>query len=371
MSEIFVAAGQSIQAAINSAAPGDTVAVEAGTYTDQFLQISQSITLQAVDGEVLLRETQQPPDGKAMITEHGAAVAINGFDIAGVSVPDNNGAAVRYEGGSLTLSNDYFHDNQEGLLGAADPTGSISIDHSEFAHNGDGSGSTHNLYIGQIANFSLTNSYVHDAVVGHEVKSRAANNTITGNRIFDNSGSASYSVDLPNGGNSNISNNVIEQGPNTQNPYIIAYGEEGLASGYGTSVAITGNTIVNDDPSGRFLLDPPGTPVSFTGNSVFGLTAAQLPASSDTVLLASRPSLDTSAMTFINPTSGGPPPPPPPPPLTLDQYHTLEADLFASYAATHPTVWSSPSAMGAIITEVSSTTVLLTPPPGDLWTPHT
>ena len=52
-----------------------------------------------------------------------------------------------------------------------------------------------------IASFSITNSYIHDAVVGHEVKSRAANNIITGNRIFDNNGSASYSIDMPNGGN--------------------------------------------------------------------------------------------------------------------------------------------------------------------------
>jgi hypothetical protein len=302
MATITVNPGGDIQAAINAAAAGDTVDVEAGTYTNQFLTIEQSITLQAVDGEVLLRTNggAQPPDGKAMITEGqpGLSVAVNGFDIAGVTVPDSNGAAIRYEGGTLTLSNDYFHDNQEGLLGAADPNGSISIDHSEFSHNGDGSGSTHNIYVGQIANFSLTNSYIHDAVVGHEVKSRAANNTITGNRIFDNTGSASYSIDLPNGGNATISNNQIEQGANTQNPFIIAYGEEGLASGYGTSVGISGNTIVNDDPSGRGILDSLGTTIGFTNNSVFGLTGGQLSsgplAESGTTFLTTRPTLDTS-----------------------------------------------------------------------------
>jgi hypothetical protein len=238
----------------------------------------------------------------------GISVAINGFDISGVVVPDRNGAAVRYEGGSLTLSNDYFHGNQEGLLGAADPGGSISIDHSEFASNGDGSGSTHNIYLGAVASFTLTNSYIHDAVVGHEVKSRAANNTITGNRIFDNGGSASYSIDLPNGGNATISGNTIEQGPNTQNPFIVAYGEEG-ASNPGAAFAITGNTIVNDDPSGRFLLDSATQP-TLSGNSVWGLDPSV--AGSDTVLLASRPSLDTSSLSFISNPGGDPPPAPPP-----------------------------------------------------------
>lgn len=380
---LTVATGQSIQAAIDAAASGDTIDVAAGTYNDQFLSIGKSITLQAVGGEVVMTTDTSPPDGKAMITEGqpGLSVAINGFDISGVAVADHNGAAIRYEGGALALSNDFFHNNQEGLLGAADPNGSISIDRSEFAENGDGSGSTHNIYVGAIASFRLTNSYVHDAVVGHEIKSRAVSNSITGNRIFDNGGSASYSIDLPNGGNATISGNTIEQGPNTQNPAIIAYGEEG-ASNPGTSFAITGNTIVNDDPSGRFLLDPATQP-TLSGNSVWGLSAT-----GDTVLLASRPSLDTSVMTFVNPPAAQPPPPtepppppvsppppvipptpPPPPALTLDQYHAMVAADFQGYAAAHPEVWISPTAVGAIITEITSTTIL-THVPGDLWTPQ-
>ena len=383
MATLTVSDGQSIQAAINAASSGDTIDVQAGTYVDQFLTVEQSLTLQAVGGEVLLTEDTSPPDGKAMITEGvaGINVAINGFDISGVTVPDGNGAAIRYEGGALTLSNDYFHDNQEGLLGAADPNGTIAIDHSEFASNGDGSGSTHNIYVGAVASFTLSDSYIHDAVVGHEVKSRAANNTITGNRIFDNNGSASYSIDLPNGGNATISGNTLAQWPDYQFPFIVAYGEEG-ASNPGTSFAITGNTVVNDDPSGRFLLDSATQP-TLSGNSVWGL-----PATGDTVLLASRPSLDTSAMTFVNPPAAQPPPPtepppppvsppppvmlptpPPPPALTLDQYHAMEVTDFQGYAAAHPEVWISPTAIGAIITEITSTTIL-THVPGDLWTPQ-
>ena len=35
----------------------------------------------------------------------------------------------------------------------------------------------------------ITNSYIHDAIVGHEIKIRAQTNTITDNRILDNAGS--------------------------------------------------------------------------------------------------------------------------------------------------------------------------------------
>ena len=64
MATLTVGVGQSIQDAINAAASGDTIDVQAGTYTDQFLTIRTSITLQAVGGEVLMRETTSRPTAR-------------------------------------------------------------------------------------------------------------------------------------------------------------------------------------------------------------------------------------------------------------------------------------------------------------------
>jgi pectin methylesterase-like acyl-CoA thioesterase len=47
MTVLNVAAGASIQAAIDAASSGDTIDVQAGTYTNQFLSIEKSVTLQA------------------------------------------------------------------------------------------------------------------------------------------------------------------------------------------------------------------------------------------------------------------------------------------------------------------------------------
>ena len=63
--------------------------------------------------------------------------------------------------------------------------GTITIDHTEFAANGKGDGYTHNIYVGKIGTLQITNSYIHDAVVGHEIKSRADNTIILNNRIID------------------------------------------------------------------------------------------------------------------------------------------------------------------------------------------
>jgi hypothetical protein len=303
MTVLTVGPGQqfaTIDAAVVAANPGDTIDVQAGIYTNDFIGIYKNLTLQAVGGVAQLVATVDSPNGKAIVDEGGAgiAVTINGFDISGAVVPDGNGAAIRYEGGSLSLNDVYFHNNQEGLLGAADPNGTISVDHSEFAFNGDGSGFTHNIYAGRIASLVITNSYFHDANEGHEIKSRAANTTITNDRIFDNNGTASYSIDLPNGSNATIQNDVIEQGPFSDNPNIIAYGEEGV-SNPGTNVLIADNTIVNDLPSSnaQVILNRSSTPLNFTDNQVYGTTRlvnGPLNASG-TVFLTTRPTLDTSS----------------------------------------------------------------------------
>ena len=316
MTTLTVGSGQqyaTIAAAVNASSAGDTIAVQAGTYTNDWLSIDHDLTLTAMNGWVkLVTNNAQPPDGKAYITESGN-VTISGFDVSGVTVGDHNGAALRYQGGNLVLSNVYFHNNQEGLLGAADPAGTISINNSEFANNGDGSGSTHNIYVGDIASFTLTNSYIHDAIVGHEVKSRAASNTITGNRIFDNSGSASYSIDLPNGGVANVTGNIIEQGPNTQNPAIFAWGEEGIT--HPGMAFISGNTVVNDDLASNAYGVLAASPVSYTNNSDWNLSNLGNVAASGDTNLSARPPLDLTPIAFGGTTTQPPPPPVPPPPV--------------------------------------------------------
>src|SRR5205085_2158591 len=112
-------------------------------------------------------------------------VTIDHLEFAGAAVSDGNGAGIRYQGGTLTVTNSWFHDNQDGILGGPDPAGVINIDHSEFDHNGEGDGQSHNLYIGHISSFTFTNSYSHDANVGHELKSRANTTIITNSRFDD------------------------------------------------------------------------------------------------------------------------------------------------------------------------------------------
>ncbi len=277
MATLTVGTGQqytTIADAVAASSSGDTINVEAGTYTNDFVTISHDLTLNAVGGTVTMVATEQPPDGKAMIDEGGAGVSvtINGFDMSGVTVPDGNGAAIRYEGGNLTLNNDTIHNNQEGLLSASDPNGTITIDNSTFSSNGAGDGYTHNIYAGDIASLTVENSTITAADVGHDIKSRAATTTVLDNTITDGAtGTASYEVDLPRGGNATIEGNVIEKGANAQNPIAISYGEEGNLYADG-SLTVAGNTILNDDTgaSTTAVKNATSTTASITGNSLYG-----------------------------------------------------------------------------------------------------
>src|SRR4051794_19231042 len=321
MSSFVVGSGQqyaTIAAAVDAAQDGDIVNVQAGTYTNDFINIDKNLTLNAVGGTVTLSATAQPPNGKAILTEgaSGLTINVNGFAFTGATVPDGNGAGIRYEGGTLNITNSHFYNNQNGILGGSDPNGVISISSSQFDHNGTGDGHTHNMYIGDIAQFTLDNSYTHDANVGHEIKSRAENNTITNNRILDNNSTSSYEIDLPNGGNATISGNTIQQGVNSQNPNIIAYGEEGNLHA-GTSLSVTGNTIVNDMGRGAALWNAGSGTATLANNSVygFGLTALVAGAGNEsgTTVLANRPTLDTSAVNLPAPTATSVPTPTPDP----------------------------------------------------------
>ncbi len=280
MTTITVGNGEkysTIAAAVAASSSGDTINVDAGTYTNDVLVISHSLTLQAVGGTVNLVGTTQPANQKGLIEEGapGANVSINGFDISGATVKDANGAGIRYEGGNLTLTNVNIHNNQNGILSAADSSGSITIANSTFADNGIGDGKTHNIYVGAIGSLTVEDSTITSAQVGHDIKSRAASTTITGNTITDGStGTASYEVDLTNGGVGDIENNYIEKGANAQNPIAITFGEEGNVYA-NSSLTVAGNTIVNDYTAHNTtaVVNRTGATVNVSGNQLYGWTS--------------------------------------------------------------------------------------------------
>ena len=299
MSSLTVGPGKqyaTLAAAIAASNNGDVIQVQAGTYTNDFATINTKITIEGVGGMVNLVATAPPPNGKAILVTN-TDVTLDNIAFSGAKVADGNGAGVRYQTGNLTINDCYFHNNQNGLLADGDAAGSISITNSEFADNGTTSGLTHNIYVGAVGSFSITGSYVTAANTGNEIQSRALVNAITNNRIVDGpTATASYSINLPNGGVDTVSGNTIEQGPHSQNEAIINFGGATAENGgtyAASSLTISGNTILNDEPvaGARAIVNNSTVTVNFSDNSVYGLTASQLAGGTGGV--------DVSSTTFL------------------------------------------------------------------------
>ncbi len=364
MATLTVGTGEefsTLAAAVAASHNGDVIDVQAGTYTNDFATITTNITIQGVGGMVNLVATQSPPNGKAILTTD-ADVTLDHIAFSGASVPDGNGAGIRYETGNLTIENCYFHDNQEGLLGG-NSAGTVTVINSEFAHNGAGDGQTHNIYVGEIGTLQIENSYFHDAIVGHEIKSRADNTIIENTRIFDNAtGTASYSIDLPDGGNALIKNDIIEKGPQAENDAVIHFGGETATPYANSSLQITGDTVLNDlGPQAVALNNQTNITASLTNDQLFGFSPSHVSEGptmqAGNTALAAEPTLDTSspwASSFapVPPTDNSSPTPSPPPQPTSGPG---EPDP-GHWAALANTEMSSIAYNGPLVAEIAAVT---------------
>lgn len=234
------------------AGDGDVIEIDAGDYKgDVAVWRQNGLTLRGVGGRVHLNAAGEAAEGKAIWVIKGDQTTVERIEFSGASVGDHNGAGIRHEGRDLTVRHCVFRDNENGILGGG---GNVLVEYSEFAHNGFGDGQSHNMYIsGRTQRFTLRFSYTHHAHIGHNVKSRAAENWILYNRIMDEAdGDSSYLVDLPNGGIAYVIGNVMHQGTHTDNHVVLAYAAEGVTRKE-NSLFVINNSVVNDNPTGVFV----------------------------------------------------------------------------------------------------------------------
>lgn len=279
---LTVGAGQqfsTIAAAVAAAHDGDLILVQAGTYVNDFVTVTAKITLVGVGGMVNMVATVPPPNLKAIMLVDND-VNVQNFSFAGCAIPDasgGNGAGMRIEAGAVNLYNCAFIHNQDGILGGPvyGTPQALVIDHCVFSQNGSGTGYTHNVYLGNWASVTVTNSVFEGANVGHDFKSRASVNYLTNNIFRDvysdftgtGSGTASYNIDLPNGGQDTIINNIIEKGPNAENVSMIHFGGEGIPYA-GSSLLVQGNKFVDDmGPQALGILNQTSISATVTGNN--------------------------------------------------------------------------------------------------------
>ena len=267
---------------------GDTVEIDAAEYIgDVCAWTKDNLVLRGVAGRPHLRANGNNVWGKGIWVFAGNNISVDNIEFSEATVPDQNGAGIRLDGLGITVTNCYFHNNENGIL-TANNGGTLRIDNSEFGYNGFGDGFSHNIYIGHVDTAIIRFCYFHHANIGHELKSRARVNYILYNRISNEAtGTASREIDLPNGGISILIGNIIQQGANSQNGNMIGYGLEGLTNIAPHEIYLINNTMVNERFAGSFLVAAdntqyvkaynnifagPGTGITYGGSSVLDVS---------------------------------------------------------------------------------------------------
>ena len=293
-----------IAAAVAAARNGDTVSVLAGTYTNDLATIRTNITLVANGGQVVLNSTALASGG-ALLTVAANAV-VDGFVFAGAHAADGTAAGLLQTAGALTVRRSLFTGNQTGLLSTAGSTATVSVQASEFAGNGTGSAFSANVAVSGIQSLSITDSYVHDAAGGDEVRSLAHATTILNSRIEDNAAIAATVLNLANGGTVSVRNSVLEKGARSSAAAVVRFG--GGTPYAGSSLSITGNTLVSDKPGAVLVQNTAPAAATVSGNQLWGFTGASvntgLAVMSGNTVAAARPAVPTAPL--ITYTTGTP-----------------------------------------------------------------
>lgn len=250
---------KTIAAAARRARSGDIVEVQAGDYRgDVAVWTQKELTIRSVGGRAVLYADGKSAERKGIWVVRGSEMTVDGFDFIGARVGSGNGAGIRFDRGKLTVRNSRFIDNQMGILTGNNADSELIVENSEFSGVRSGSKHYHNIYVGSIARFELRGSWIHDARVGHLVKSRARESFVFYNRITDESGNGSYELEFPAGGRALVVGNLIEQSPQTDNFVLVSFGVEGYRWPE-NRLAMAHNTLVNRRVSGGvFVRVSPG-----------------------------------------------------------------------------------------------------------------
>lgn len=242
--------------AVKIAKDGDIIEIQPGNYVGDVASWPQKkLTLRGRGTRPVLIADGKAAQGKAIWVISNGDFIVQNIEFRGVKVSDGNGAGIRFEHGKLHVINCAFFDNQNGILTTNDSEAELIIENSIFAEAPKTKRPLpHLLYVGNIASLTLIGSRFHSGFSGHLVKSRARKNDIRYNIIHDGeTGSASYEIEFPNGGDVTLVGNVISQSSASENPTIIAYGAESEIWPV-NALTLIHNTIINAKPYPAWFL---------------------------------------------------------------------------------------------------------------------
>jgi hypothetical protein len=263
--------------AMKEAEPGDTLAIYPGQYFDCAFVSQPRLTIEGVGNAADVVLTDKTCGGKAILVVDQPNVTIRNLTLTRARVPDENGAGIRMEGGTLNVIGVRFINNQDGILTASGTNWTLNVTDSLFDHNGTCKRAcAHGIYAGVIGLLRVRNSTFRDTKEAHHIKSRALRTEITGCTIEDGpDGTASYLIEEPNGGDLIVRGNTLEKGPHATNTTAaIVIGSEGVDRPT-PEILIEDNDFTNDlGKQTAFVHNMSATEAVLRGNHLHGKVQA-------------------------------------------------------------------------------------------------
>ena len=212
----------SLKSAIASIKDGSRVYLEAGVYTEGAYIKASNIAILGEPGVVF---DSALADGKAALVLTGDNVEVESVECRNIKAPAGNGACIRFEGANLIARDIHVHDCESGIMTASD-TGKVEVSYSRFERLGNRNGYAHVLYLKADELHFRYSSILSTKMQGSGIKSRSKKVLVENSIIAALDGVDSRLIDMANYGELIVRDSILQQGNNSSNSQLIAYGLE-------------------------------------------------------------------------------------------------------------------------------------------------
>ncbi|TWX52484.1 hypothetical protein [Colwellia hornerae] len=234
----------SLQDAKSAIKDGSQVFLKAGIYTKGLYIKANNVEIIGEKGVVF---DNAAIDNKAALVLTGKNILVESIECINISVRAGNGACIRFEGENLTVRDLYVHDSESGIMTSTVP-GYVNIEFSIFERLGSRRGYSHGVYIKADELNIRYSKFLNTKKQGSSIKSRSKKVLIENSIIATMDSVDSRAVDMAKYGELIIRNSILQQGNNSSNSQLLAYGLEKKAERVFdvNRVEITNNLIFFD-----------------------------------------------------------------------------------------------------------------------------
>lgn len=169
-------------AAAGAVKDGDTVKIDAGTYTDGCAWPC-SVNIESATDEMPVIGGYVA-EGKGVFVTQGKETRLTNIKLIDGLGGNSNAAGIRHEGGSLILQSCEIYNCHNGILTGHMPDAELHVLDTHFHHMNTVGDLAHNIYAGKIARVIVQGCFFEDGQSGHFIKSLGAHTTIEANRII-------------------------------------------------------------------------------------------------------------------------------------------------------------------------------------------